>query len=236
MEAIKLALKKRDGSIKPKKLRQKNLVPAVIYGHGVESKSVMADYNSFAKVFKAAGESTLIDLELEGDGTVKVLVKDWQVDPLSNRFTHVDFYQVNLKEKLKTEIALNFVGESAAVKEQGGSLIKTLDSILVECLPTDLVSAIDVDVASMKAFGDMISVKDLKIPAGIHVLENPDETVAKIEAPMTEEQLLALETPTVADVTAVKTEAEEKKAAEDAKKAAEAPAAEAGAAAAPKTK
>lgn len=232
MEAIKLALKTRDGKTKPKKLRQKSLVPAVIYGHGTENKNVMADYNSFAKAFKAAGESTLLDLEVEGDGTVKALVKDWQVDPISNRYTHVDFYQVNLKEKLKTEIALNFVGESSAVKEQGGSLIKTLDSILVECLPTDLVHAIDVDVTVMKAFGDMISVKDLKIPEGIHVLENPDETIAKIEAPMTEEQLKALETPTVADVTAIKTEAEEKKAAEEAAKAAEAAAAEPGAKAA----
>jgi len=227
MEAIKLALQKRDGKTKPKKLRLKNVLPAVIYGHGVESKSVQADYNTFHKVIKAAGESTLLDLEVEGDGTVKALIKDWQVDPLSNRYTHVDFYQVNLKEKLKTEIALNFVGESPAVKEQGGSLIKTLDSILVECLPTDLVHAIDVDVTVMKAFGDMIAVKDLKIPEGIHVLENPDETIAKIEAPMTEEQLKALETPTVADVTAIKTEAEEKKAAEEAKKAAEAPVEEA---------
>lgn len=226
MEAIKLAMQKRDGKTKPKKLRLKNILPAVIYGHGIESKNVQSDYNTFHKVIKAAGESTLIDLEIEGDGTTKALIKDWQVDPITNRYTHVDFYQVNLKEKLKTEIALNFVGESAAVKEQGGSLIKTLDSILVECLPTDLVHAIDVDVASMKAFGDTITVKDLVIPPGIEVLENPDETVAKIEAPMTEDQLKALETPTVADVTAIKTEAEEKKAAEDAKKAADATAAE----------
>ncbi len=222
MEAIKLALQKRDGKTKPKKLRLKNVLPAVIYGRGIESKSVMADYNAFHKAIKAAGESTLLDLEIEGDGTVKALIKDWQVDPISNRYTHVDFYQVNLKEKLKTEIALNFVGESPAVKEQGGSLIKTLDSVLVECLPTDLVHAIDVDVTMLRTFDDMITVKDLKIPEGIHVLENPDETIAKVEAPMTEDQLKALEASAVADVTAIKTEAEEKKAAEEAKKAAEA--------------
>lgn len=227
MEAIKLAMQKRDGKTKPKKLRLKNLLPAVIYGHGVESKSVMSDYNTFHKVIKAAGESTLIDLDVEGDGVVKALIKDWQVDPISNRYTHVDFYQVNLKEKLKTEIALNFIGESPAVKEQGGSLIKTLDSILVECLPTDLVGSIDVDISGLRSFDQMIHVRDLKVPAGIEILENPDETVAKIEAPMTEEQLKALETPTVADVTTIKTEAEEKKAAEEAKKAAEAPEAEA---------
>ena len=220
MDAIKLALKKRDASTKAKKLRLQSLVPGVIYGHGTENKNVMADYNSFHKAFKAAGESTLLDLEIEGDGTVKALVKDWQVDPLSNRYTHVDFYQVNLKEKLKTEIALNFVGESPAVKEQGGSLVKTLDSVLVECLPTDLVNHIDVDVTVLKSFDDMIAVKDLKVPAGIEILENADEVIAKIEAPMTEEQLKALENAAPIDVTAVKTEAEVK-AAEEAKKAAE---------------
>ena len=225
MEAIKLALKKRDASLKAKKLRAQSLIPAVIYGHGTENKNVAIDYNSFHKAFKAAGESTLLDLEIEGDGTVKALVKDWQVEPLSNRYIHVDFYQVNLKEKLKTEIALNFIGESPAVKEQGGSIIKTLDSILVECLPMDLVHSIDVDVSTLKNFDDMIAVKDLKIPEGIHVLENPDETIVKIEAPMTEDQLKALENAAPVDVTAVKTEAEVKAAEEAAKAAAEADAA-----------
>ena len=223
MEAIKLALRKRDASTKAKKLRAQGFVPAVVYGHDVENRRVMASYNEFAKAFRAAGESTLLDLEIEGDGTVKALVKDWQIEPLSSRYTHVDFYQVNLKEKLKTEIALNFVGESPAVKEQGGSLIKSLDSILVECLPTDLVHSIDVDISVLKSFEDMIHVRDLKAPEGIQILENPDATIATIEAPMTEEQIKALESPTApaADVTAIKTEAEEKKAAEDAKKAAE---------------
>ena len=220
MEAIKLALKKRDASVKAKKLRLKNLVPAVIYGHGTENKNVMVDYNSFHKAFKAAGESTLLDLEIEGDGTVKALVKDWQVEPLSNRYTHVDFYQVNLKEKLKTEVALNFIGESPAVKEQGGSIIKTLDSVLVECLPMDLVHSIDVDVSTLKNFDDMITVKDLAVPAGIEILENADEVIVKVEAPMTEDQLKALENAAPVDVTAVKTEAEVK-AAEEAAKAAE---------------
>lgn len=221
MEAIKLALKKRDGSVRPKLLRLKSLVPGVIYGHGTENKNVMADYNSFVKAFKAAGESTLIDLEIEGGETVKVLVKDWQVEPLSNRYTHVDFYQVNLKEKLKTEIALNFIGESPAVKEQGGSIVKTLDSILVECLPTDLVHSIDIDLSILKTFDDIITVKDLVVPAGIHVLENPDEAIVKIEAPMSEDQLKALENAAPIDVTAVKTEAEVKAAAEAAKAAEE---------------
>lgn len=223
MEAIKLALKKRDVSIKAKKLRAQGLIPAVIYGHGTENKNVAATYNEFAKAFKTAGESTLMDLEIEGDGTVKALVKDWQIEPISSRYTHVDFYQVNLKEKLKAEIVLNFVGESPAVKEQGGSLVKSLDRVRVECLPTDLVHQIDIDLSTLKTFDDMIHVRDLQVPSGIEILENPDATIVTVEAPMSEEELKALETPTApaGDVTAIKTEAEEKKAAEEAKKAAE---------------
>ncbi len=221
MDAIKLPLTTRDVAVKAKKLRAQGLIPAVLYGHGTENHHLAVPYNVFTKAFKAAGESTLIDLELEGNGTVKALVKDWQVDPLSNRYIHVDFYQVNLKEKLKVEIALNFVGESPAVKEQGGSLVKSMSSLRVECLPTDLVHEIDVDVSILKAFEQMIHVSDLKLPPGIEVLEDANAVVVLVEAPMTEDQLKALENAAPIDVTAVKTEAEEKKAAEEAAKAAE---------------
>ncbi len=221
MDAIKLPLTTRDVKVKPKKLRAQGLIPVVLYGHGTENRNMAVPYNVFTKAFKAAGESTLLDLELEGNGTVKALVKDWQVDPLTNRYIHVDFYQVNLKEKLKVEIALNFVGESPAVKEQGGSLVKSMTSIRVECLPTDLVHNIDVDVSTLKAFEQMIHVSDLVLPNGIEVLEDANAVVVLVEAPMTEDQLKALENAAPIDVTAVKTEAEEKKAAEEAAKAAE---------------
>ena len=220
MDAIKLPLTKRDVTVKAKKLRAQGLVPVVLYGHGIESRHLAVPYNVFTKAFKAAGESTLLDLELEGDGTVKALVKDWQVDPLSNRYIHVDFYQVNLKEKLKVEIALNFVGESPAVKEQGGSLVKSMNSLRVECLPTDLVHAIDIDVSILKTFGMMIHVSELQLPPGIEVLEDANAVVVLVEAPMTEDQLKALENAAPLDVAAVKTEAEVK-AAEEAAKAAE---------------
>ncbi len=221
METIKLAAQKREAGKGLRKLRENSLVPAVMYGHSTKNRNVAVPYNEFAKAYKAAGESTLLDLEIGGDGAIKALVKDVQVDPLTNRFTHVDFYEVNLKEKLRTEIALNFAGESPAVKELGGSLVKSLDRVKVECLPTDLVHAIDVDVSALKTFDSMIHVGDLKVPKGIVILDNPKEVVATAEAPMTEEQIKAMEAPAAVDVTAIKTEAEEKKAAEEAKKAEE---------------
>jgi len=223
METIKLAAKKRDASTKAKKLRLASLVPGVVYGKGVPNREMTIDYNTFAKAYRAAGESTLIDLAIDDEPSVKVLVKDTQIAPLTDRFTHVDFYQVDMRTKLRTEIALEFIGEAPAVKELGGSLIKAMDHFKVECLPGDLVHSIEVDVTGLKAFGDMIHVKDIKVPTGITVLDNPDDTIAFAEAPMSEDQLKAMENaPAVADVTAVKTEAEVKKAEEEAKKAAEA--------------
>lgn len=222
METIKLVAQKRDAQTKARKLRGQSLIPAVVYGKGVANRNVTVDYNSFIKAFRAAGESTLIDLDIEGDGVTKVLVKDTQKEPVSDRYSHLDFYQVNLKEKLRADIALEFKGEAPAVKELGGSLVKSLMSLRVECLPTDLVHAIEVDVTGLKAFGDMIRVKDIVAPKGIVILDNPEAAVVAAEAPMTEEQIKALEgTPVTADVTAIKTEGEEKKAAEEAAKAAE---------------
>jgi large subunit ribosomal protein L25 len=222
METIKLAAQKRDLKIKPRQLRLKSLIPAVIYGKGIDNRVVTVDYNSFAKVLKTAGESSLIDLDIESDGVTKVLVKDTQVEPVTNRFTHIDFFQVNLKEKLRAEILLTFIGESPAVKEMGGSLVRSLGALKVECLPTDLVHEITVDVSVLKAFGDMIRAKDLVLPKGIVMMENPEAAVVAALAPMTEDQLKAMEgAPAAADVAAIKTEAETKKAAEDAKKATE---------------
>lgn len=220
MEAIKLAAKKREAGKALRALRMSSMVPGVVYGHGLENRNVAVPYNEFVKAYRDAGESSLIDLDLE-TGIVKVLVKDVQTEPVSGRFSHVDFYEVNLLEKLTTEIPLNYIGEAPAVKELGGTLVKNLESIEVECLPTDLVHQIDVDISGLKVFEQKIRVKDLKVPAGIEIKESPEEAVAFVEAPMTEEQIKALDATATADVTAIKTEAEEKKAAEEAAKATE---------------
>jgi len=227
METIKLSVRKRDPKTKAKKLRAEKLVPGVLYGRGVEAVNLAVPYLEFARTLKAAGESTLVDAELEGGKTVKVLIKDYQADPLSGEYVHFDLYQVDLTKKLRVDIVLNFVGEAPAVKELGGSLIKSIDRLSVECLPSDLVHSIDVDVTGLKTFEDKIHVKDILPPKGLHVLDNPDAVVATAEAPMTEEQFKKLEEAGAAtDVAAIKTEGEVKKSEEEAKKAEEAKTAE----------
>jgi len=110
---------------------------------------------------------------------------------------------VKMTEKLRTEITLRFIGESAAVKELGGVLVKNLDHIKVETLPVDLVPEIPVDIARLKTFDDLIHVKDLAVPKGITVLDKEDEVVALVTPPRSEEELAALEKEAVDEKAAV---------------------------------
>ncbi len=158
-------------------------IPAVVYGKGIESQSLKLKKIDFEKAFSLAGESNLISLDF-GNGEVKVLVKDIQRNVLKHTFSHVDFYQVNMKEKINAVIPLHFIGESKAVKELGGMLMRNLNEIEVECLPSDLVDHIDVDISVIENFDVMIQVKDLPIPNDLKILNNnSDDVVVSVMEP-----------------------------------------------------
>jgi len=162
-----------------------DFVPAVIYGKNVENKSLKVKKNELEKTFRSAGESNLISLEI-GDEISKVLVKDTQHDVLKGFFTHVDFYQVNMKEKVNAEIPLHFVGESKAIKELGGTLIKDLHSLEIECLPGDLVDHIDIDISVLKTFEDVVRVNDIILPKGMTLINHTNETIVAVHEPKAE--------------------------------------------------
>lgn len=186
-----------------------DFIPAVLYGKGIENQSLKVKKVDFEKAFSAAGESNLIDLDF-GNGSVKVLVKDLQRDVLKYTFTHVDFYQVNMKEKIVTEIPLHFTGEAKAVKELGGMLMKEINELEVECLPSDLVDHIDVDVSVLNTFDDVITVADLTLPKGLKMEHhNAEDVVAMVVEPkaQVEEVKPAEETPAAAPADAKKEEA-----------------------------
>jgi len=220
MEALKLEAKKRE--IKGKKvktLRLEGQIPAVVYGHGVESKDLTVDYRGFEKVFNKAGESSLIDLDVEGGSPVKVLVHEVQYDPLKGTINHVDFRQVNMKEKLEAEVILKFIGEAPAVKAQGAILVRNMDTITVRCLPGDLVHEIEVDLSKLANIDDRIAVSSLAIPPGVELMADPSDLIIVANAPISEEELASLEAKPEADISAVKVVTEEKKAERDAAKA-----------------
>ena len=175
---LKLKVQKRE---KNERLGN-DFMPAVLYGKDVENRSLKLKRLDFEKVFNAAGESNLIELS-EDDKTVKVLVKDLQRDVLKHTFTHVDFLQINMKEKIHATIPLHFVGESKAIKELNGSLMREVNEINVECLPGDLIDHIDVDISVLISFDEVIKINDLKLPANVKLMHNTNDVVAVVAIP-----------------------------------------------------
>lgn len=187
------------------KVRGNGKIPAVVYGHGVSTRSLSIDGGPFQKLWQKAGETTLVDLAVGEDAAVKVLIQDVQLHPLTHTPIHVDFHQVRMSEKITAEIPLIFTGESAAVKELGGVLVKSLDTIKVECLPADLIHELTIDIGALKTFEDAIRVSDVPVPAALTVLENAGEVVATVSAPRSEAELAALEEKVEEKVEAVET-------------------------------
>ena len=189
-----LSAKKRDITGKGvKKIRAKGIIPAVLYGHKFKPQIIAISKIDFSKAFNEAGTSSLIDLTIDGKAPIKVLSHEPQDNPVTGEPMHVDFYRVKMDEKIKTEIPLNFVGISPAVEQLEGSLVTNKDSIEVECLPSDLISEIQVDISKLKTFEDVIKVSDLNLPENLEILQDKDEIIALVEEPRSEEELAELE-------------------------------------------
>ncbi|USN53162.1 MAG: 50S ribosomal protein L25 [Candidatus Nomurabacteria bacterium] len=186
-----------------KKLRQSDIVPAVIYGNKRETESLSLNAREFTKVFIEAGESTLIDLAVENEAPVKVLIHDVQHHPVTDRILHADLLQVDMTQKIETEINLKFVGAAPAVAELSGTLVTSIESVEVSCLPGDLVHEIEVDLSSLKTFEDQIHISDIPAPQGITILDKADAVVAVVTPPRSEEELKALDSEVVEDVSGV---------------------------------
>ena len=169
-------------------LRMAEVLPAVVYGQDFPSQSISVKLKDFAEAYKQAGESSLVYLEL-GNQSLPVIISDVSKDPVSDVFMHADFHKVSLREKVKAEVQLVFTGESPAVKELAGILLKNLNAIEVEALPQDLPHEISVDISNLKTFADHIMVKDLILPNGVTVESSPDEVIALVQEPISQEKL-----------------------------------------------
>ena len=211
-----------------KKIRKQGKIPAILYGKKFANIKLAVEQITFNRLFKDAGSSNLIDLNV-GDGSVKVLIHEVQLHPLNGRIMHIDFLKIDMKEKIKTEVPLEIVGETALVIEQEGSLISNKDTVEVECLPNDLVDHIKVDVSVLTDFEQNIKVSDLKAPQGIEILDDPEEVVVSVQPPRSDEELESLNEAVVEDVEKVEVlekgkeeeVAEDKEGAESAEKAEE---------------
>ena len=153
---------------------------AVVYGHNTKPTPLTLERLEFQKVFVKSGRTHLVDLVVDGARTEKVLVREIQTHPRRLGPIHVDFYQVNLEEKITVEVPIHLVGESAAVKRGDADILQPLHSLRVECLPSDIPEAFEVDLTPLEEIESELRISDITLPKGVTVLIDPEELVVKI--------------------------------------------------------
>jgi large subunit ribosomal protein L25 len=183
MDKIKLKVNQRIETAKAVgALRRAGNMPAVLYGKGKENQNLTVSVHDFEKMYREAGTSSIVLLEIEGNGNKNVLVQDVAYDAYTSKPEHADFYEVSMTEKITTSIPLVFIGDSAAVIDMDGTLSTNKDEIEIECLPADLPHNIEVDVSVLVDFEQAIHVSDLMVPTGVEIKDDPEE----IEMPESE--------------------------------------------------
>ncbi len=193
-----------------KVLRREGLIPAELYGHGLPNTHLTVPAKDFGKAFKEAGTNTVITLVVDKEKK-PALIYDVVHNALTGEVAHVDFYQVRMDEKIKAKVPLAFVGESAAVKEKGAILNKSMSEIEVEALPRDLPHSFVVNLSLLDDIGKSVYVRDLATPKGVELLIDENTAIATAKPPAPKEEEKPVE-EAVPDVSAVKVETEEKKA------------------------
>ncbi len=174
-----LNAEKRDTKISPQKVRKSGKIPAVFYGRKEKSTPISVLERDFVKVWKQAGESTVVDLK--GDfGELETLITEADADPITGIFRHIDFYVIEKGQKVKVKIPLEFKGVSTAIKDLGGTLVKVTHVLEVEASPKDLPKTIEVDLSSLKELTSQVLVKDLKLPQGVVAQDKPEKVIASI--------------------------------------------------------
>jgi large subunit ribosomal protein L25 len=173
-------------------LRRTGILPANIYGHGLDSLSVQVDAEELEKTLKAASANEVIDVKVAGEGAARpVVVHRVQRHPLTSGPLHADFYQVSLREKMRADVPLIITGTSDAVETYNGVLVTQVELLHVEALPLDIPTHIEVDITGLTELESAVHVRDLEVPGNVTVLTDGDVVVAKVESPRVAEEELA---------------------------------------------
>lgn len=192
MQTVPLSAQARKADVSANTVRSEGKVPCVLYGNDQKNVSVECDYSEIYRAYAKAGESVIVDLDVDGT-TVPSLFYEVQFDPVSDKITHVDFYAVDMKKEIEANVPIEFTGESEAVKGLGGVLVTVHDHLYVKCLPKDLPQHLEVSIEPLKEFGDSILVSDVALPSGVTVSEEPDAMLATVQEPRKEAEPEATE-------------------------------------------
>lgn len=190
-DAAELVLQAKTRSVlgkKVKRLRRDDLVPANVYGRGQESQAIQAPMNEIRRVFSAVDRNAVVAMSIDGaSDTIPVVLRDIQRHPVTRRLLHLDFYQVDLTRAIHSEARLLLIGDSEAVSK-GGTVVQSLEHIMLEALPTDMPSVIEVDISVLEDFGHSVLVRDLELPDGVIALTDEAVAVATALAPRVAEE------------------------------------------------
>ncbi len=198
---ITLKANKREQNSTADDARKNGFIPAVYYGKKEKSTPILIKKSEFLKAWKEAGESTVISISVD-DQTVDALINDVSVDPVTSEPIHADFYVFERGHKVELAVPVEFIGISPAIKELGGVLVKVVHEIKIEAEPSNLPKSIDVDISSLIQFGDVIAAKDVPMPKGVVLIENPEEIIVTVSAPKEEKE----EESAPIDLTAIEVE------------------------------
>ena len=203
---LKLKAVKRDVAEKPEEIRETGAIPAVFYGPKESSQAITVKALEFDKVFKEAGESTVVVLDVDGTEH-ETLIHDVAYHPVRGTVAHVDFYVIEKGKKVQVNVELVFEGVSPAEKTLGGTLVKVMHEVEIEAMPKDLPHEIVVSVESLVDFDSKITAGDIIMPAGVTLLTDPEEVVALVQEAKEESD----EPSTPIDISSIEVEKKGKK-------------------------
>lgn len=193
MAEIKLKAAKREQTGKggARKARASGLVPGVLYGRGIEPMALSVERRALLTAFHTdAGLNVLLDIDVDGTNTLAI-TRELQRDPVKGTVLHADFVKVDRRQAIEVDVPLHLVGESTGVKE-GGVLEHPLFQLRIRCLPGNVPEHLEADISNLN-IGDVMRVSELTVPTGVEVLNDVEAIVASVAAPISEEQLEALE-------------------------------------------
>ena len=212
MAEVKLQAAKREGRGKgpARQARMAGKVPAVLYGRQLDPVAIEVDRRAFVSALNTdAGMNVLLEIQLEGD-SVTALTKDLQIDPVVGTVLHADFIRVDVTQAVEVSVPVHTVGEAPGSKE-GGTVDQTLHEVLISVRPDQVPEAIEADISALN-IGDSLRVNELTATGSFEILTDPEEVVLTVVAPISEEELAALEAE--AGIVQEPTDAEEAAAAE----------------------
>ncbi len=180
-DMITLNAQKRSKADKLDEIRKNGMIPAVVYGAGVENTPISVPAIDFKKVYKQAGETTAITLNIDGK-TVSALIHDIQLDPIRGFALHVDFLAVDMKKTIHAHVPLEFTGVSEAVKSGAGVLVKVLHELEVVSLPAEMPHSLAVDISKLATLDDNVFASDIVLPKGVSLVGDQHEVVAAVTA------------------------------------------------------